>query len=303
MDRRIVRSPLFYVGDKFKLLPEILEHFPKQIDKFVEPFTGGGSVFLNVIAKEYYLNDIDTNIRDIHKVLIQYSGSPDKFFEKVASIIKKYGLSKSYVEDIVPPAYRKEWKKTYYAHFNRAAYEKLKRDYNSMKPTKRDPILLYLLLIYGFNRMTRFNSRNQFNIPVGNVDFNKNVENSLKSYLDRVRNKEIIWSVVDFKPFLRSISLSKKDLVYLDPPYLITASEYNKFWNEQREKALINSMDALDKAGVRFAVSNVVEYRGKENLLFEKWMSDYNVFNVRSNYISYHDNQSKKIREVLVTNY
>jgi len=45
MANNINRSPLFYVGDKYKLLNEILPYFPKEIDRFIEPFTGGGSVF------------------------------------------------------------------------------------------------------------------------------------------------------------------------------------------------------------------------------------------------------------------
>ena len=44
---------------------------------------------------------------------------------------------------------------------------------------------LYLLLIYGFNHMIRFNRAGQFNLPVGNVDFNFNVEQALKDYLPR----------------------------------------------------------------------------------------------------------------------
>lgn len=54
------RSPFFYVGDKFKLLPQLKENFPKDIEKFIEPFCGGGSVFLNTPAKKYILNDIDS---------------------------------------------------------------------------------------------------------------------------------------------------------------------------------------------------------------------------------------------------
>ncbi len=58
----IYRSPLFYVGDKYKLLQEIKFYFPKKINKFIEPFMGGGSVFLNVEANKYLLNDIDKNV-------------------------------------------------------------------------------------------------------------------------------------------------------------------------------------------------------------------------------------------------
>ena len=56
------RSPLFYVGDKYKLISQLKEHFPTNIYRFIEPFCGGGSVFLNINAKEYFLNDIDSNI-------------------------------------------------------------------------------------------------------------------------------------------------------------------------------------------------------------------------------------------------
>ena len=41
---------------------------------------------------------------------------------------------------------------------------------------------LYLLLIFGFNRMLRFNSKGEYNLPVGNVDFNKNTETALRLF-------------------------------------------------------------------------------------------------------------------------
>ena len=59
MKNQILRSPLFYVGDKYKLMEEISTFFPTDIGKFVEPFVGGGSVFMNTSAEQYLLNDID----------------------------------------------------------------------------------------------------------------------------------------------------------------------------------------------------------------------------------------------------
>ena len=67
------RSPLFYVGDKYKLIEQLLALFPKEINNFYEPFVGGGTVFLNIEAKKYYLNDIDRNIISIHKFLLKNS--------------------------------------------------------------------------------------------------------------------------------------------------------------------------------------------------------------------------------------
>ena len=45
------RSPFFYVGDKYKLIGKIKQFFPSKINTFVEPFLGGGSVFLNKVLK------------------------------------------------------------------------------------------------------------------------------------------------------------------------------------------------------------------------------------------------------------
>jgi hypothetical protein len=54
---------------------------------------------------------------------------------------------------------------------------------------------------------------------------------------------------------------------------------------------------------VNFAISNVTHYKGKINELFLKWSKKYNVQNIKSNYISYHDNTIKEFNEVLVYNY
>ena len=51
------RSPFFYVGDKYKLMNQLSELFPDNINRLIEPFCGGGSVFLNTKAKKYIAND------------------------------------------------------------------------------------------------------------------------------------------------------------------------------------------------------------------------------------------------------
>lgn len=300
MDNKIKRSPLFYVGDKYKLMKQLINLFPKKINNFYEPFVGGGTVFLNFEATKYYLNDIDINLINIHNFLIKSSVDPSKVFKSIEKIIYKYKLSRSYKEDIIPASLKKEWKKTYFARFNKGGYEKLRECVNNNK--KNDPLILYILLIYGFNRMLRFNGGGRFNLPVGNVDFNKNVVNALENYFEFVCDKKITFTSKDFRKFLSENKYSKNDFVYLDPPYLITASEYNKFWDQESESDLLNLIDGLNKKGVRFALSNVTHYNGSKNDLLIDWMKKYKTHRIKSNYISFHNNSKKKIKEVLVTN-
>lgn len=301
MNKKIKRSPLFYVGDKYRLMKQLLDLFPDEINNFHEPFAGGGTVFLNIKANKYFLNDIDRHLVNIHNLLISNAKNSEVFFEDVEKIIHKYKLSHSYKKDIVPDSLKKEFKKTYYARFNKEGYEKLRISVNKNK--KNDPLILYILLIYGFNRMLRFNGDGQFNLPVGNVDFNKNVVNALNNYFNFIIDKKIKFTIKDFRKFFEKKEYSKNDFVYIDPPYIITSSEYNKLWNEKAEIDLLNLIDALNKKGVVFALSNVTHYNGSKNNLLIKWMKKYKVHNIKSNYISYHNNGKKKIKEVLITNY
>ena len=301
MNDKIVRSPFFYVGDKYRLINEIRRYFPQEIDTFAEPFVGGGSVFMNVQAKVYRLNDIDPYVIKLHKHLCKCADHPDKMFAMVDKWVAQYGLSRSYKEDIIPTELKQAFKKTYFARFNKDAYRKMRDDFN--QSSQKDMTLLYLLLIYGFNRMLRFNKDGDFNLPVGNVDFNANVVAALMEYFKQVRMKQPLWYNKDYKAFIKGLELSGRDFVYLDPPYLITFSEYNKLWNEKNEKELLALLDGLNDRGIRFAISNVTHYKGRENTIFTNWCSKYDVHPIASNYISYHDNTIKKFNEVLVINY
>lgn len=295
------RSPLFYVGDKYKLISEIKPHFPTDIRHFVEPFVGGGSVYLNVNAQDFFLNDIDSEVIKLHEMLNSFVGKEQEFFDMVWNIVDSYGLSCSAREDRVPNDLKVKFVKTYFAEFNRSAFLKLREDYNNSH--RDDYLMLYILLIYGFNRMIRFNKSGKYNLPVGNVDFNQNTIDALRNYFSLNASKETHWSALDFETFLNGLDLSEQDLIYLDPPYLITFSEYNKLWNAETEQRLLTILDLLSARNIRFAISNVTHYKGKINSIFLQWAERYNIHPIKSNYISYHVNTIKSFNEVLVTNY
>ena len=297
---KVIRSPFFYTGDKYKLIPELKKYFPTEINKFIEPFVGGGSVFLNVNANIFHENDIDKNIMSIHHYLSSFK-NVDDLLTILFSKIDEYKFTCSYKGKTVPKELKEKYVKTYFAKYNAVFYKQLKEKYNASDRT--DIADLYLLLIYGFNRMLRFNQKGEFNLPVGNVDFNQNAVDALTNYVSLTNSKKIQWSNEDYKTFLSKISLTEKDFIYLDPPYLITASEYNKLWNQKDDDELMILLDKLNKNKIRFALSDVVEYKGKENTKLLNWAKKYNIYPIKSNYINYHDNSIKSFSEVLITNY
>ena len=279
-----------------------MPYFPKTINTYIEPFVGGGSVFLNVEAELFVLNDIDENLIKLHNFLCFNSSSPELFFKEIIERITNLGFSRSFIEDIVPNELKQKYPKTYYAKFNKEIYMNLRAEYNKNKENMLD---LYLLLIYGFNRILRFNAKGDFNLPVGNVDFNKNVVKALKMYFENVNSKSIHFLNYDYKNLLELLTFKEDDFIYLDPPYLITFSEYNKLWNEDKERELLNLLDILNNKKVKWAISNLVADYNKNthNKIFDAWMQKYNIHEISSYYISFNNNKVRPTREVLITNY
>ncbi|WP_235853046.1 DNA adenine methylase [Helicobacter labacensis] len=279
-------------------MPQLKPLFLPKIKRFIEPFTGGGSAFLNTQAQEYLLNDISPHLIHLHQALIAQDF--EDFLEKMLVKIKAYGLSCSFKDHIPPLALRQAHKKTYFARYNKHAYAHLRADFNAHK---QDLDALYLLLIYGFNHMLRFNSKGEFNLPVGNVDFNRNVVGALKTYFERTKSQKIQFSCLDFREFLGQMAFQEGDFIYCDPPYLISGSEYNKLWGTAQEKDLYAFLHDLDTRGVAWGLSNLVTHKGQENPYLLEFAKNYKTFDIQSNYISFKDNSLKKdSKEVFITN-
>ncbi|GMO52376.1 MAG: hypothetical protein Ta2C_02800 [Candidatus Endomicrobiellum trichonymphae] len=96
------------------------------------------------------------------------------------------------------------------------------------------------MIVYSFNNQVRFNSRGEFNLPVGKRDFNTQLIKKLIFFIDRLKSNNFIFTNTDFRKF-DTTALTKNDFVYCDPPYLITRASYNEQngWTDKDEKDLL----------------------------------------------------------------
>ena len=277
-----VKSPLNYTGGKYKLLPQLLELFPKQVNTFVDLFAGGGNVSVNVKAEKVVFNDlmwqVPEMLQEFKKIGVEES------LRKIDGYISSYDLSKE----------------------NKEGYLALRELYNK---GKSDPLMLYTLICYSFNNQIRFNNKGAYNMPFGKdrSSFNPTLREKFITFVQRLQSMEIQFSSKDFRE-LDLDTLGENDFVYCDPPYLITVASYNENggWGEQAERDLLAKLDTLNKAGVKFGLSNVFESKGNENIILKEWAKGYTVHYLDHTYsnCSYHkkDKQSKDI-EVFITNY
>jgi DNA adenine methylase Dam len=283
----LVKSPMNYTGGKFKLLPQLLDRFPNKISMLYDVFGGGGNISLNIKAEHVYYNDI------VNYVSTMFSDLQDETIEsalnKIRNVINKYELSIKNLEGFL----------------------KLRADYNKGNKTWE---MFYMLVCHSFNYQYRFNNNHEYNSSFGKDRscYSTTTEKKFISFLERLHNLDITFDSKDFREIDFS-DADENDLVYFDPPYLITCGNYNdgkrgfKGWNERDEKDLLDLCDRLDKQGTRFALSNVFDCKGKSNDILKKWAKKYNINYINADYgnCNYHakDKSKDSTVEVLITNY
>ncbi|MEG1313555.1 MAG: Dam family site-specific DNA-(adenine-N6)-methyltransferase, partial [Bacilli bacterium] len=249
-----VKSPLNYTGGKYKLLNNIITTFPSEIKNFVDLFAGGLNVGINVDAKNIYVNDHITYLIELYEY---FTNTPiDRLLSEINNEIAKYSLSDT----------------------NADGYLKLRKEYNNNK----NILHLFILTCYSFNHQIRFNNKHEFNTPFGKArsSFNSSIENNLIAFTKALQTKNIIFSNEDFLSFDFDI-LKSEDLVYCDPPYLISNGSYNdgkrgfKDWTEQEEFQLLNLLDEINDQNIKFALSNVFYHKGASNKMLLEWSKKY----------------------------
>lgn len=279
----LIKSPLNYVGGKYKLLPQILPYFPDNINTFVDLFGGGFNVGINIEAKQIICNDLETVVIDLFKEL--KSLSSEEALKILKDTIEKYGLSKT----------------------NEEGFKKIREDYNK---GNRSWNMFYAMLTHAFNYQIRFNKQGEYNMPFGRnrSSFNPNLEKKFIKFIDKLGEINVIFFNSDFNK-IKIDMLGENDFVYCDPPYLVTCASYNEQdgWNETKERELLELLDNLNARGIKFALSNVLENKGKTNEILKVWAEKYNVHYLNYSYgnCNYHakDKSENSTVEVLITNY
>lgn len=298
MKNNYIKSPLNYVGGKHKLLPQILPLFPEQINTFVDLFCGGFNVGINVGANRVIGNDIEPHLINLLNMMKNYN--VDDLIKEIDDIVDKYGLSNT---SLYGYEYYNTDSSKGVANYNKEKYFKLRKDYNE----NPSDLLFFVLIIFAFNNQIRFNSKGEFNMPVNKRDFNGNIKKNIRLFVNELNNKECIFFNKNFTE-IKIENLTKKDFIYLDPPYLLGCASYNEQdgWNLSLEKDMYCLCDKLNNNCIKFAMSNVIKHKGKINKHLEDWGSNYNIHYLNYNYnnCNYHSlNKESETIEVLITNY
>lgn len=206
-----------YTGGKVfarKQIFEILEsNIEESYDEWLEPFVGAGSIFFkaieNDIAKKYLANDLNNDLISVYKNL------DDSTIDKFINLGKEYGNFFGSKEDM----------------YN--FYKTVLREYNSSENKESFKFLFLLTYCYGgvitYNRKKELVSRVNYDfLKRNNQVFLQNREKSLKNIKTLINESNVEFFNYDYKEFLNKwIDNTKKQLIFLDPPYESQTMAYN----------------------------------------------------------------------------
>ena len=277
------------MGNKYKLLNQLLPLFPKKCRIFLDVFGGSGVVSMNYNgAKRIGYNEINPNVIGIVNMI--KNANLEELNTYYQNQIRKYNLrTKSNKKD---------------AQLNAEGFYELRNEYNNSK--ERDFRDLFLLLCYSINHLLRFNKDNDFNASNGNDSYNEKNYEQLRDFQNSFKNITVINNDVfdiDFSKF------NEQDFLYFDPPYTNTTAVYNEKrafggWNIDCDKKLFKILEELDNRNVKWGLSNVFINRDIENIHLIKWCenNNWNVYHLNRNYNPFSRGNSNN-DEVYVCNY
>jgi DNA adenine methylase len=224
-----------YPGSKQKYLDKILPIVNQyDADYYIEPFIGGGSVFINTPDnyKQYIINDINP-----HLLKIYYSfknGTYKELVDFYNKNILKYG----------------NWGK------NKDSYYSFRDDMNDKlfnTDTNEEGYFYYLISKSCINSLLRWGPRG-FNQGFGNrgrfLNLTLDEFNTVKKKLQKTQiyntSYEEIFTEYD----------KKKSFYFLDPPYIGNLKYYGLIWDENKQLLFLNKLQTTT-SGICYTNINI----------------------------------------------
>lgn len=187
-----------WVGGKTQILDKVLSRFPRTIQNYYEPFVGGGSVFLALLASDIEISG-RCYVSDINPVLINFytvvQTQPERLIERLRALEADYVGCEN----------------------KETRYYEMRTQFNGQPKDGAESAALFLFLNKtGFRGVYR-EGPNGYNVPFGHYK-KTNVldEPAIRAVSQAIQN--VVFTCEGFESALARVS-NADDFVYADPPY------------------------------------------------------------------------------------
>ncbi len=294
-----IRPFVKWAGGKGSLIPQLNNFYPYElkngiIERYIEPFVGGGAVLIDILQKydvqEAYAFDINIDL------------------------INSYNVIKNNVEDLITNLKQLETEYLQLGQEERKNYFYNKRDeYNNYELRENEQNIqraaefIYLNRTC-FNGLYRVNKSGKFNVPMGS---HKNPticdEDNLRNLSQLIQNVQFQYG--DYKKSTEYVT--ENTFVYFDPPYrpLNVTSGFTSYtkedFNDDNQKELATFYRELNDRDAKLMLSNSnPKNTNKEDTFFDNIYQGFNIDEIYASRMINANSQGRgKISEIVVTNY
>ncbi len=241
---RVEAQPfLKWVGGKAGLIRQLEEFFPHEIDRYFEPFLGGGAVFFHL---KHRFPDLRPFLRDGNKELINCDRMVRDRPEELMQLLDEHAKG-----------FRADRGEYFYT---------IRKQHDLTDDLARAARTIFLNKTC-FNGLYRVNAKGEFNTPVGS-----NQNPNLYSRDNILAASDVLQAAqLEAQDFRKTVDEARRgDFIYFDPPYLpISAySDFKRYTPDQFREAdqveLARVFRELDAKGCRVVLSNSEHPRTRE---------------------------------------
>ena len=295
---------LKWAGGKSKLIPQFIDYFPKElkqgkINRYIEPFLGGGSVLFyiaqNYCVEEFVIADISPEIVMAYQVI---KNDVESLINSLLEIQAKY-----FTLDV------EQQKELFYDI--RSKFNLHQQDINLIEVNQawveRTAYLIFLNRTC-FNGLYRVNSKSEFNVPFGRYKNPKICStDNLRAVSAILQRAEIrqgdFMTCEDF--------VDHNTFVYFDPPYrpISVTANFNSYANLEFDDAaqirLADFFRKMDAKGAKLMLSNSDPKNiNPDDDFFEKAYQGYKIERVKATRMINSNAQKRgQINELIIMNY
>ena len=295
---------LKWAGGKSKLIPQFVDYFPQElklgkINRYVEPFLGGGSVLFyiaqNYCVEEFVIADISPEIVMAYQVI---KNDVESLINLLLEIQAKYfTLDVEQQKELfyeIRSKFNLHQRNIRVTKFNQACVE-------------RTAYLIFLNRTC-FNGLYRVNSKSEFNVPFGRY------KNPKICSTDNLRAVSAILQRAEIRhgDFMSCEDVvDNKTFVYFNPPYrpISVTANFNSYasieFDDTAQIRLADFFRRLDARGAKLMLSNSDPKNiNPDDDFFEKAYQGYNIERVKaSRMINSNAQKRGLINELIIMNY
>ena len=295
---------LKWAGGKSQLLPEILSRLPAEIqsgkiEKFCEPFIGGGAVFFALMNRFTFR---ETFISDVNPALVMVYRTIQEYSKELIALLQQ--IEADYL------ALDEEQRKEFFYQVRTAYNEQdvnFEYDTGGSHWVDRSAKLLFLNRTC-FNGLFRQNSKGEFNVPFGKYKDPKICHTeTILSAAKALQNSIILQG--DFEACASFVD--NKTFVYFDPPYrpISKTASFNAYsklaFGDLEQLRLAQFFFALGQKGAKLMLSNSdPQNNDPSDTFFEDAFNGFNIEKIQARRnINSKAQKRGNITELLIRNY